>query len=242
MSLDYDPQTGELPLTNGHAKPTRQPQPAPEPRPTSLGQALYLASRRIQHLIDATADSQFKNKDGSTRKYANLSDILGVVRPILLEHGIRIRQGEHQNFPCDDGGGKGRLSIVYTDLVYDMTGEFERTILHVPYLKMDGQGAGSALTYGRRYTLVAALGLATGEGDDDGASTKRGGIGDQVIETKAVRELKKEIADCKDMTDLVDWSEDPKRKARLDRLTAEELALLRVAYKARADEIASPKK
>lgn len=236
--MTYDAETGELfePKTNGHATPIIQPTPPQPPRAVagSLGIAIQQAKARIGHLVKATADSQFKNKDGTVRKYGDLSDIL-VVEEILLQHGIRIRSGELANFPCDDGGGKGRLSVVYTDLVYDMTGEYERTTIHVPYSKVDAQGAGSALTYGRRYTLMAALSLAPTE-DDEGKSTRRTKITDRVTESSAVAAFKAEIAKQKDMTGLYDWGE--KNSAKIAKLSEDEQAALRVAYELKCKEFA----
>jgi hypothetical protein len=44
-------------------------------------------------------------------------------------------------------------------------------MLHVPATKMDAMGFGSALTYARRYSLLAATGLAPE--DDDGVAASR---------------------------------------------------------------------
>ena len=110
---------------------------------------------------------------GHKIKYATLKAILEVVRPILLANGVRIRQGAERTFATDDGGGmKGRLVPVYTDLIHVPSADFERTTIEIPLLKMDAQAMGSAVTYGRRYTLIAALCLATDEADDDGEASK----------------------------------------------------------------------
>jgi hypothetical protein len=44
--------------------------------------------------------------------------------------------------------------------------------LHVPASKQDAQGYGSALTYARRYSLMAACGIAP-EDDDGNAASRR---------------------------------------------------------------------
>jgi len=44
--------------------------------------------------------------------------------------------------------------------------------LHVPATKQDAQGYGSALTYARRYSLMAATGIAP-EDDDGNAASKK---------------------------------------------------------------------
>ncbi len=61
-------------------------------------------------------------------------------------------------------------------IVHHREGHSERTEFLVPIdvqARMnDAQKAGSALTYGRRYALCAALGIVTAEEDDDGRATE----------------------------------------------------------------------
>jgi hypothetical protein len=45
-------------------------------------------------------------------------------------------------------------------------------VLHVPATKQDAQGYGSALTYARRYSLMAACGIAPEDDDGNAASNK----------------------------------------------------------------------
>jgi hypothetical protein len=45
--------------------------------------------------------------------------------------------------------------------------------LHVPAAKQDPQGYGSALTYARRYSLMAACGIAPEDDDGNAASRKQ---------------------------------------------------------------------
>jgi hypothetical protein len=46
-------------------------------------------------------------------------------------------------------------------------------VLHVPASKQDPQGYGSALTYARRYSLMAACGIAPEDDDGNAASKPR---------------------------------------------------------------------
>ena len=91
-------------------------------------------------------------------RYADLADTLAAVRPVLAAHGLAVLQDV---VPIDGG----RVGIA-TVLVHT-SGE---SITFGP-LPMDAgrsaQQMGSAITYGRRYALTAALGLAVD--DDDGA-------------------------------------------------------------------------
>jgi hypothetical protein len=61
--------------------------------------------------------------------------------------------------------------------------------IHVPASKHDAQGFGSALTYARRYSLMAACGIAP-EDDDGNAASKRGGAEDEKFEQMYLDKLR----------------------------------------------------
>lgn len=89
--------------------------------------------------------------------YSTLPDTLNVVRPKLTKHGLSVTQ-DTLNV---DGG------IGIETLIAHSTGEW---ILYGPLSltpdKPGPQAAGSVITYGRRYQLAAALGIASEEDDD----------------------------------------------------------------------------
>jgi hypothetical protein len=174
-------------------------------------------------------------------KYATLKTILVTVRPILLKHGIRIRQGTNPSWTLDGGGIKGRLVPVYTDLIHSESGQMDRTIVEIPVTKLDAQAMGSALMYGRRYSLVAALGLATDEADDDGAATKTASITDEHEESQLLWTLKSEIAGFDDMAKLTSWGDKLKATRRADDLSEGELALLKQHYREAMHKLSQPK-
>jgi hypothetical protein len=99
-------------------------------------------------------------------KYAPLSAILTLVRPILAKHGLSIMQNV--------GGNLQEVNI--TTILAHESGEwiqFDPLILPGEQsLKGGGkaltvQGAGSAISYARRYSICSVLNI-TGEDDDDG--------------------------------------------------------------------------
>lgn len=90
-------------------------------------------------------------------KYADLSQCLEAVDEALLNNGIVL----FQQTSLDESG-----VTVETVLLHE-TGQIIRSgPLHVPAQKKDPQGFGSALTYARRYSLMATCGIAPE--DDDG--------------------------------------------------------------------------
>lgn len=174
-------------------------------------------------------------------KYATLKTILATVRPILLKNGIRIRQGANASWTMDGGGVKGRLVPVYTDLIHSETGQTDRTIIEIPVTKLDAQAMGSAMSYGRRYSLLAALGLATDEADDDGAATKTASLTEDHEESQELWTLKEEIKVFDDPVKLSAWGEKLKGSRRLDDLPEGERVMLKQFYRLALERIAEPK-
>jgi hypothetical protein len=89
---------------------------------------------------------------------------------------------------------------------------------------------GSAISYGRRYCILAALGLATDEADDDGEAAKPRDLSEPVHDGPLLMSLKKEIDTAKDATDLVEWGQKLKASKRADKLSETEAAVLRSHY------------
>jgi len=112
-------------------------------------------------LLSVKADS--KVQAGAVRyKYASLEAVLETVKPVLGHAGLAISQ-----FPADAPDG----NVGLTTLILHESGQWLGSTLHIPLAKKDAQGYGSALSYARRYGIMAVLGLATE--DDDGASASR---------------------------------------------------------------------
>ena len=89
-------------------------------------------------------------------KYASLADILSVIREPLTENGLSFVQ-----FP------KGKYGL--ETMLMHTSGEWISEWYEMKPTKEDPQGAGSVITYQRRYALGAILGLNI-DVDDDGNS------------------------------------------------------------------------
>lgn len=138
------------------------------------------------------------SKDGKANygKYVQLDALLEVIRPALSKQGLSFLQ-----FP----GGDGQV-ITITTLLMHTSGEWiESDPFGLKAQKVDPQGAGSAVTYGRRYSLSSVLGLAWDE-DDDGnkASNKDKATGKSLAEPqKATSPIDKPIEKQHDNKDEV---------------------------------------
>lgn len=95
-------------------------------------------------------------------KYANLEACLDAVDEACLTNGIALYQ---ETFEDSTG------VTVETVFLHESGESLRCGKLHVPAAKQDPQGYGSALTYARRYSLLAACGIAA-EDDDGNAASK----------------------------------------------------------------------
>lgn len=111
-------------------------------------------------LIKALAQMEdvTKTKDGHNYKYAPLDRITSMARTVMAEHGLTVTQ---------TATTEDNMVAVYTT-VFHTSGQF---LTYAPLclpLGNKSQETGSAITYARRYALMAVLSIA-GE-DDDGAT------------------------------------------------------------------------
>ena len=93
-------------------------------------------------------------------KYANLSAVIEAIIDGLNNNGIALVQVLHE---CNDG------VTVSTSFIHESGEHIDCGKFHVPASKQDAQGYGSALTYARRYSLMAAAGIAPEDDDGEGA-------------------------------------------------------------------------
>ncbi len=123
---------------------------------SAIAKAFVVAKRAFAPALKASSNPHFKSK------YADLAGCLEAVNDALLEAGIAVYQ---ETAECADG------VIVETVFLHESGETLRGGKLHVPASKQDPQGYGSALTYARRYSLMAACGIAA-EDDDGNAATK----------------------------------------------------------------------
>ena len=116
-----------------------------------IAAAFVKAQRAFGPALKTSTNPHFRSK------YADLSNCIEAVIEALNNNGIGLMQ---RTYESKDG------VMVETVFVHESGEVMECGLLHVPAGKQDPQGYGSALTYARRYSLLAATGLAPE--DDDG--------------------------------------------------------------------------
>lgn len=122
----------------------------------SIFQALVAAQKNFESAAKTSNNPHFRSK------YAALDVCVDAVKEALNNEGIFLLQKTHG---CTDG------VMVETIFIHESGDQLSGGVLHVPASKHDAQGYGSALTYARRYSLLAACGIAP-EDDDGNAATK----------------------------------------------------------------------
>lgn len=126
-----------------------------------IATALAKAQGAMGHASKETKNTHFNNR------YADLASVIDAAREPLAANGIAYVQ-----FP----GALTQAGIPITTTLLHSSGQWMRSTLVMPVVKRDPQGVGSAITYGRRYALMAMLGIAPD--DDDGeAAMGRGNSG-----------------------------------------------------------------
>jgi hypothetical protein len=122
----------------------------------NIATALVKAQKAFGPALKTATNPHFRSR------YADLSACVEAVVDALNDNGIFLLQ---KNYDCNDG------VMVETVFVHESGEMLECGIVHFPAVKHDPQGYASALTYARRYSLMAACGIAP-EDDDGNAGSK----------------------------------------------------------------------
>jgi hypothetical protein len=126
-----------------------------------IATALVKAQKAFGPALKDSVNPAF-NRNGKGGKYADLASCINAVMDSLNNNGIALIQ---QNQPHPDG------ILVETVFIHESGETLNCGQIFVPATKNDPQGYGSALTYARRYSLMAACGIAP-EDDDGNAASK----------------------------------------------------------------------
>lgn len=121
----------------------------------ALATALCAAQGEFEAVAKDSTNPFFKSK------YAGLPAVVRAATPILTEHGLAVSQ----YLDHDDQGD------TLTTMLLHSSGQFISSTMRLHLVKDDPQGQGSATTYARRYSYMAALGLVADEDDDGNAGS-----------------------------------------------------------------------
>jgi len=122
-------------------------------------------SESIGKLAEALSKAQgtikgaIKDSKSHFGTYSDLASVWEACREQLAENHLSVVQT-----PCDND-----LGISVETILMHSSGEWISNVLTIPVDKNNAHGVGSALTYARRYSLSAMVGIAPMEDDGDEA-------------------------------------------------------------------------
>lgn len=124
-----------------------------------LAVALAKVQAAVPPAIKDKANPAFKGT-----KYADLGAIWDACRALLSVNGLSVVQ-----MPAPAEAGYAALETI----LLHTSGQYISNYAHVRLARDDAQGAGSAYTYLRRYSLAAFIGIVADEDDDGNAASQR---------------------------------------------------------------------
>jgi hypothetical protein len=104
--------------------------------------------------------------------YADLESVWDACRDLLSSNGLAVSQFPGTTF-IEVFGEVPIATMSLTTILTHVSGEWISQGMSVPINKLDAQGAGSALTYMRRYALAAVVGVVQADDDGNAASSPK---------------------------------------------------------------------
>lgn len=218
-----------------------------------ISAALAKAAPQIAKAGKDSNNPHFKSQ------YASLESVINASKAALSEQSVFVMQS-----PGEITDGAIRM---FTRLTHS-SGQWIETTCDVPLQRRDAQGVGSAITYGRRYSLMAALNIPAADDDGNDASqapkpkAPRADVhpenderldfddivdrpdGVESLNSSQSREPYRKLVGCFDFCvapeDLSQWAKD--NAEAIYRLHPTARHHLREAYDARMDQLVSEKR
>ena len=118
-----------------------------------VAKAMAIAQNEMKPAAKDSVNPHFKSK------YSNIESVWDAIRLPMTCNGLTVWQDVTTE----------ERSVAITTRIVHISGQWvEFGPLSVPMSKLDAHGVGSAISYGKRYALCAAVGVVSGDEDDDG--------------------------------------------------------------------------
>lgn len=142
----------------------------------NLSAAMAKAAPNIEGAVKGKVNPAFRSK------YADLASVVDAIKPHLEPHGLWFRQVLHS----------GERGVGVETIIHHSSGEsLSCGVLFLPASKQDAQGFGSAITYARRYSLMAAFGVPAEDDDGNAAAGRQNGrsvVAEEADKVRAIRD------------------------------------------------------
>lgn len=147
---------------------------------------LYTRFMKVLNEVPNFVTDETAQAGNRTYKYLNLATILKTIKPVFEKHGLAFSQ--RVTF---DNTGETRQAIGTVEtIIFD--NEEQMVACSYPFFVTgDPQQVGSAITYARRYSLYAVLGIFPDKDDDGAYAKQRYETADRPISAEQYAELVK---------------------------------------------------
>lgn len=191
-----------------------------------FAKAFIAAQKATEAVKKAASNPAFKSK------YADLSEVVEATVPALNANGIGVIQAP---------GYDGDLVSIETVFLHE-SGASCTGVLRLRPSKTDPQGVGSAITYGRRYSLLAMTGAAPEDDDGNAASGPRQQPQREEPKPPTLSERADAFVGILNSVETVAdlekaWAKGSKLCADLDLKDPDKLAAITGLYEARRDDL-----
>ena len=160
-----------------------------------LASALSKAQASIKGAVEDSTNPHFRSK------YASLQAHIDASREALSKNGLSVMQLLTDGLSCEN------MDLVTIEtVVLHSSGQWISSTFSVPVSKKDAQGFGSAITYARRYSYAAALGIAPI--DDDGVAASKAA---PEVAKGLPESVSKSISACKTIDELMSYASSQKK-------------------------------
>ena len=150
-----------------------------------LATALCAAQKQIKGAIKDANNPFFKSK------YADLTSTWDACKDALTSNGLSVVQTISPD--CSKPGTDLNLPMTLDTMLIHKSGQWISGSCPLINLKGDMQGLGSAISYARRYSLAAIVGVVTEDDDAESAGKSPGDIKSPSCKTRGLRLQSKKI-------------------------------------------------
>lgn len=147
---------------------------------------LYTKFMKVLNEVPNFVTDETAQAGKKTYKYLNLATILKTIKPVFEKHGLAFSQ--RVTF---DNTGEARQVIGTVETIIFDDKEQMVACSYPFFVTGDPQQVGSAITYARRYSLYATLGIFPDKDDDGAYAKQRYDTADRTISAEQYAELVK---------------------------------------------------
>ena len=147
---------------------------------------LYTRFMKVLNEVPNFVTDETAQAGNRTYKYLNLATILKTIKPVFEKHGLAFSQ--RVTF-SNEGEARQVIGTVETIIFDDK--DLMVACSYPFFVTGDPQQVGSAITYARRYSLYAVLGIFPDKDDDGAYAKQRYDTADRPISAEQYADLRK---------------------------------------------------